>query len=571
MTSNAVSQVICNLRAVVMRRDQAGLTDGQLLDCFITTRDEAAFEALVRRHGPMGLGVWRRVLGRVHDAEDAFQATFLVLLRKATAIVPREMVANWLHGVAYNTALKAKAMNAKRRGRERQVAKMPEPVTAAENHTDDLHRVLDKALRRLPDAYRVPVILCELEGKTYKEAARQLGVSESAISVRLVRARKMLARRLSGHGVALSAGSLALLFSQSKATASVPSALMTSTIKAVGLLGKSQAVTGMAISTKAIALAERMVKTMLLNKLKVVASLAVFAGALGLGAGSAIYSMQNGKSEEPVAQSPAESKPPTKETAKADPATKDQELIQGKWQAVSGETANEKLTGALLQGIKLTFVGTKVSMTRGGESGDASFTLDPTKTPKQIDLVVSDGSNSIGIYELDKDRLKLCLTDAKAEPRPTEFAGKGRQVLIVFKRVDPGKPDPAPDIRLDGPTVGERVLQEEVSALKAQLKLQESLNGRLKEDLATAKRELAGVLKKIDIAKNAIDVTLGATTLMVEAIPLATSAKFYLNGNECSINDLKEGMSVSLTFGADAEKSQVTAIRAVSQKNGQKE
>ena len=124
---NSMQEVIRHLRRTVLVRDGAALTDAQLLTLFIDRRDEAAFEALVRRHGPMVMGVCRRILRCPHDAEDAFQATFLVLVRKATTVVPREMVANWLHGVARTTALRANAVTAKRQMRERQVREMPEP------------------------------------------------------------------------------------------------------------------------------------------------------------------------------------------------------------------------------------------------------------------------------------------------------------------------------------------------------------------------------------------------------------------------------------------------------------
>src|SRR6476659_5885650 len=119
--------VIRHLRRVAKRQDAASRTDGHLLASFIDQKDEAAFETLVRRHGPMVFGVCRRVVGNHHDAENAFQATFLVLARKASSVRPRERVANWLHGVALRTALKAKAMTVKRRGREKQEPEMPEP------------------------------------------------------------------------------------------------------------------------------------------------------------------------------------------------------------------------------------------------------------------------------------------------------------------------------------------------------------------------------------------------------------------------------------------------------------
>src|SRR5262249_29140574 len=150
------------LRGTLHLRDEACLTDGQLLEDFIGRHDEAAFAVLVRRHGPMVWGVCRRVLRGHQDAEDAFQATFLVLVRKAASIVSRELLASWLYGVAHRTALKAKASAAKRQRKERPMAEMPEPEAALQDRWHDLLPLLDQALSSLPNKYRVPIILCDL-------------------------------------------------------------------------------------------------------------------------------------------------------------------------------------------------------------------------------------------------------------------------------------------------------------------------------------------------------------------------------------------------------------------------
>src|SRR6516162_5198242 len=128
MATSQMSEVIQHIRRTVLLRDAARLSDGQLLEDYISRRDEAAFATLVRRHGPMVWGVCRRVLCNHHDAEDAFQATFLVLVRRAGSISSRELLANWLYGVAHQTALKARATAGKRKGREGQVTDMPEPA-----------------------------------------------------------------------------------------------------------------------------------------------------------------------------------------------------------------------------------------------------------------------------------------------------------------------------------------------------------------------------------------------------------------------------------------------------------
>src|SRR5579864_6377934 len=141
MATAQMDTVIRHLRRAVLRQDAASRTDGQLLGSFIDQKDEAAFEALVRRHGPMIFGVCRRVVGNHHDAEDAFQATFLVLARKASSVRPRERVANWLHGVALRTAMKANTMETKRRGREKPVTEIPEPEAPEQGQWRDVQRL----------------------------------------------------------------------------------------------------------------------------------------------------------------------------------------------------------------------------------------------------------------------------------------------------------------------------------------------------------------------------------------------------------------------------------------------
>src|SRR5262245_9577337 len=178
MSTSPINEVLQHLRKTVLLPDGAALSDGQLLSRFIECRDEDAFAALVKRHGPMVWGVCRRLLASHHDAEDAFQATFLVLVRKAATVVPREMVANWLYGVAYMTAHRGKVAAAKTRRRERPFVEMPQPSTTEPDLWTDLQPLLDLELSRLPEKYRAIIVLCDLEGKTRKDAARQLDLPE---------------------------------------------------------------------------------------------------------------------------------------------------------------------------------------------------------------------------------------------------------------------------------------------------------------------------------------------------------------------------------------------------------
>jgi RNA polymerase sigma factor (sigma-70 family) len=283
MATSQPVRMIQHLRRAVLRRELAALSDGQLLGHYVEHRDEAAFEALVRRHGSMVLGVCRRILGNVHDADDAFQAAFLVLVRKAGSVVPREMIANWLHGVARQTAVKARAMSARRRRREQQLMASPDVAVSPREPEGDWQELLDEELSRLPEKYRAPIVLCDLEGKTRKDAARQLGWPEGTVSGRLSRARALLARRLRRRGVALSAAALAAALTPAAASASVSLTLADATTKAASLFAAGQA----SLQSVASAVAEGVLKTMLLTKLKnlVIGSVTV---ALVLALGSAV-------------------------------------------------------------------------------------------------------------------------------------------------------------------------------------------------------------------------------------------------------------------------------------------
>jgi RNA polymerase sigma factor (sigma-70 family) len=290
MATNQLSRVLQTLRTAGLPDETDNWSDGQLLEAYVSSREEAVFAALVRRHGPMVWGVCRRLLHNHQDAEDAFQATFLVLVRKAPSLVPRDLVANWLYGVAHRTALKARATAAKRHGREKQVTAMPEPAFEQQELWDDVRVFLDQELARLPDKYRAVLVLCDLEGKTRREAARHLHVPEGTVATRLATARTMLARRLKRSGLVVSGGTLAVLLSQQLAAAGVPAAVASSTIQAATLFAAGQAA---AVSVNAVALAEGVLKIMLWTKLKATAVVLLLAAALTTGAAALTHGVQD--------------------------------------------------------------------------------------------------------------------------------------------------------------------------------------------------------------------------------------------------------------------------------------
>jgi RNA polymerase sigma factor (sigma-70 family) len=298
MPTAGLRNVLGRLRTAASLQEAPALTDGELLERYVAGGDAVAFEALVRRHRPMVLAVCRRLLTDPCDAEDAFQATFLVLVRKAPSVVPREKVANWLYGVACHAAQKARTATARRRSHERQVRTLPEPATVADGLWHDLAPLLDQELSRLPEKYRVPLVLCDLEGRTRTEVARHLAWPEGTVAGRLARGRALLARRLARHGLPLSGGVLAALLAQNAASACVPVALVQSTVKAASLLAAGSVATAGMISAKVAGLAEGVVKAMFLSKLKTAMVVVLLVSAIAaLGYGGLVAGQPDGKAE----------------------------------------------------------------------------------------------------------------------------------------------------------------------------------------------------------------------------------------------------------------------------------
>jgi RNA polymerase sigma factor (sigma-70 family) len=284
--------LLAQLRRAALRAADERRTDGQLLEHFIAHRDEAAFEALLRRHGPMVRGVCLRVLSNAHDADDAFQATFLVLVRRATSVRPRESVGNFLYGVAHRSALEVRKRRARLRAREVSLHNLPQPANEPGDLSQEVRAILDREVSRLSDKYRLPVVLCELEGRSRKEVARQLAIPEGTLSSRLATARKRLAARLARYGLAVSAASLAALFAESAAPASVPAVLAMTTTKAA-LLTAAGPAAGV-VSTTVLTLTEGVLKAMFVAKLKTATVVLCGVAALGLGTGGVIYQSRAG-------------------------------------------------------------------------------------------------------------------------------------------------------------------------------------------------------------------------------------------------------------------------------------
>ncbi len=278
---NAVAHQLCSWADAQAFADR---TDGELLDRFVRRQEEAAFAALLGRHGPMVLRVARRVLGRVHDAEDVFQATFLLLARKARAIRKRASVGSWLHGVAHRLALRARAQARLRQERERQAAERPAGGAASGQAWRELQDLLDTELRRLPAKHREALVVCYLEGATQEDAARRLGVPLGTLRSRLARARALFQKRLARRGLALSGPALLAALLANSAAAALPGALSRPVLLAAPPFAARRPVP--APSARAALLAREGLQTMFAARLKFVLTAVLAVAALSAGAGA---------------------------------------------------------------------------------------------------------------------------------------------------------------------------------------------------------------------------------------------------------------------------------------------
>jgi RNA polymerase sigma factor (sigma-70 family) len=445
--------VLRHLRRTERRRLYDLLGDGELLARFLADRDETAFEELVCRHGPMVRAVCRRVLGPSADADDAFQATFLVLLRKARCIRRTDLLANWLCAVAYRTARQALRRRYRLGARERTGDDLPEPCRPDDPPRDWLP-LFDAALQRLPSKYREPIVLCELQGLPRPEAAKQLGVNEGTLSSRLGRARDLLRRKLGPYGFPLAVGS-------ALAPAIVPEALTASTAAA--------SVSVSAASASAVVLTEGVLTAMFASKLKAGALAGTAVLAVGLVAGLQVTGPANGAGGPPGKDGPPakEAGPePTKFGAKSDPKPTgrpaEYEAFQGTWEVSAAERDGTAQTAhAVGVDMTWTFRGNQV-ITDGEVKGDATeeFRLDPKAKPAAIDFTLAeftqDGSGRLdripfhGIYKFEPDgRLVICYRpNFNNNRRPTRFAtarNSGATLISlrrpkaeVFERVENG-------------------------------------------------------------------------------------------------------------------------------------
>lgn len=296
-------------------------TDGELLSRFVQHRDQEAFAGLVNRYGGMVLAICQRVLRSPQDAEDAFQAAFLILARKAATLEGTGTLAGWLHAVALNAARDARRRARRLQERERQVDNMPEPIHAPES-ADGIKELLDEELGKLPARYRTPLVLCCLLDRTQEEAAHELGYSRDTVRRRVEQGRELLRQRLVRHGLVLSSSLFATALMQQASPAAVPAALASTTVNLA-----CQATAACVPSPSVASLLDQGVRHMYFAKVKALVAVAVALLVLGGGAGIVTHQLLAGKGE-PAAKGKAAGK--DQAAAKEQAKPKAQTLAKGK-------------------------------------------------------------------------------------------------------------------------------------------------------------------------------------------------------------------------------------------------
>lgn len=401
------------------------ISDAELLERFVASRDEAAFAALMARHGPMVFGVCRRLLRHAQDAEDAFQAVFLILIRKAASIGKRELLGNWLYGVAFRVAARARLLAAKRRTREATDMERIAEATREPAEATDLSVAITEEVQRLPAKYRRPVVLCYLEGRSNEEAAEEMRCPVGTVKTRLSRAREMLRKRLTRRGLALSTATFSTALLAETSVASLPPVRIDSTLQAAMSFAAGDAAVGGVVSAQAAALTKGVLHTMFVTKMKIVAVLILALAVVLGGAGVFAYHVL------------------ATEADKKEKGKSDKETIQGNWEVVSllsDKGASEREAERLKSAV---WVFEKEKILWKWEAVDkikaASFKLDPTKMPKTIDVTRPPRKpkrHIEGIYKLEGDDLTICIPLGRDKPRPTEFKVEegGKRTLIVLKR-----------------------------------------------------------------------------------------------------------------------------------------
>jgi RNA polymerase sigma factor (sigma-70 family) len=585
MAKSSLRSVLQHLRKFAAAQSFRELKDPELLERFVGARDEAAFTVLIERHGPMVLGVCRRALPNFHDAEDACQATFLVLARKAASVRKKTSLSSWLHGVARRVAANLKRDLARRKNRERTFEAPPSKGPAAEVTWREVQAILDEALQQLPQRYRAPLILCYLDCLTRDEAARQLGLSCTTLHGRLERARDLLRQCLVKRGLTLAAGMSAAALGESMALAALRPTFVVSLTRAAMLFSARQPLTDSMVATHVLALTREVLKSMFLTKL-------TLATAALLSTGLFMATVLGSFTTPSIAQDANRGPLFVDRLVKTD-------LVPAAARQVKTENRSGSLAMEAMDLVKGTIKGSRVDTDPERRlfchrqeywelvvKPATKITIDG-KDAKLADLIMI-------TPPAGADWMRMIDVEAALEvldrPRPSKRKGvairitaKGMQVRCVIQAISAGKNTAAVKTigrGFDGELIAEDT--KEVSLAKdVRVTIDDRLAalGDLKPNMKaslqmSAVKELVlgikaygatveGVLKAVDTTKKTLSVTIPSAQMTAQGVSVAKYAKVLIDGKESTLSDLAIGMRVTLQMSAEPDQSVIIAITKV--------
>jgi RNA polymerase sigma factor (sigma-70 family) len=440
MTAIHVRRWIQGLR--VLAGDASQVRDEELVQELESAQSEPAFAVLVRRHGPLVLNVCRRVLGHDHDAEDAFQATFLVLARRAKSIRKVSSLAAWLHGVAYRVALKMKVDSFRRQRRERLATTRLELELPADMSMREVGVIVHEEIERLPETQRQPLLLCYFEGLSQEEAAQQLGWPRGTLKRRFERGRDRLRKVLQRRGLALGVPVVAGLFADF-ASAAVPSALSEVTVKSGVLAFAGKELPSSLVSQQVVSTVRKILRSMWLSQLgTMVMSFTCLVLVAGAGAGAWVRAASCSAATPPGAKQRTaqvftaavtdRAARSSGSVSQSNESTDKEEFI-GTWRVVGGEAPGFPMEKFSFENVKLTFKYETVKWHADQGGFDLGYQLHSRKQPGEIDMGGGAGGRippMVGVYKFEGKKLFLALAPVN---RPKDVVTTAKSDFFVYE------------------------------------------------------------------------------------------------------------------------------------------
>lgn len=507
--------------------DVADLGDGCLLDRFIDGRDESAFAEIVRRHGLMVLGVCKRVLDNQHDAEDCFQAAFLVLARKAPTIQPRDRVGNWLYGVAYRTALEARKLALRRRNLERKKQAMPKSEPPADLW-QDLRPVLDQEISRLPESFRAVLVACDLEGMTRSEAAEHLGLPEGTVASRLARARGMLAKRLRRHRIIVMPSLLREVFAQHALPPELPESLV--------LQAAWRACEPSAAPARIGRIVDAVENGMVWDRLKMGIALGALVGLLIVGGAAIFPAADAGRKPEAVKPEPVRKKP--KQITECILEKIDPKSQLARASQVDAESGAERTVDFRVTPETVVVIANREARLADLDVGmvvRADLQYDEKGRAHAVRIEAIGQSLSGTVESMEASAITIVAAG--------HVPGEGKKYLL----------DESSKVKIDGRSKKPADIK---SKMNATLRLDP--NGKRVVAVEVAGPKVEATVRRVDAKGRRLDVEWGG---VAEGVAVSPDAIVAIRGQVADLSEVSPGMTVSLQLSAETPQGPIVAIR----------